>query len=86
MHLRQHEFTYSASGTFTKNKRRVQKLKETEDSKCIYQNKLDKACFQHGMAYGGFKSLTGTASDKILHDKFFDIANNPIKDIKEVLL
>ena len=30
MHLLQPEFTYSASGPFTKNKERIQKFKETE--------------------------------------------------------
>ena len=41
----------------------------------IYQNELDKACFQHDMAYGDFKDLVRkTASDKILHDKAFNIA------------
>ena len=28
----------------------MQKFKETGDSRYIYQNKLDKACFQHDMA------------------------------------
>ena len=43
----------------------------------IYQNGLDKACFQHGMAYGDFKDLTRrTASDKILRDRAFNIATN----------
>ena len=41
-------FTYSACAPFTKNKERVQKFKETEDSRYIYQN--DKAYFQHDMA------------------------------------
>ena len=77
MHLRQPRFTYSACGPFTKNKQRIQKSKETGDSRYIYQNKLDKACFQHDMAYGDFKDLTRrTASDKILPDKAFDIAKN----------
>ena len=77
MHLRQPRFTYSACGPFTKNKQRIQKFKETGDSRYIYQNKLDKACFQHDMAYGDFKDLTRrTASDKILPDKAFDIAKN----------
>ena len=49
MHLRQPEFTYSACGPFTKNKERIQKFKETGDSRYIYQNELDKACFQHDM-------------------------------------
>ena len=61
-----------------KKKERIQKFKEIGDSRCIYQNELDKAGFQHDMAYGDFKGLTRkTASDKILCDKAFDIANNP---------
>ena len=35
MHLKQPEFTYSACGPFTKNKERIQKFKETGDSKYI---------------------------------------------------
>ena len=53
-----------------KNKERIQKFKETGGSRCNYQNKLDKVCFQHGMAYGDFKDLARrTTSDKILRDK-----------------
>ena len=33
MHLKQNKFTYSACGPFTKNKGRIQKFKETEDSR-----------------------------------------------------
>ena len=33
MHLRQPRFTYSACGPFTKNKVRLQKFKETGDSR-----------------------------------------------------
>ena len=55
MHLRQPQFTYSACGKLTKNKVRIQKFKETGDSRYIYRNKLDKACFQHDMAYRDFK-------------------------------
>ena len=43
-----------------KNKERIQKFKETGDSRYIYQNELDKACFQHDMAYGDFKDLART--------------------------
>ena len=76
MHLRQPGFTYIACGPFTKNKERIQKFKETGDS-CIYQNELDKTCLQHDMAYGNFEDITKkTASDKILHDKAFNIAKN----------
>ena len=81
MHLRQPRFTYFACGPFTKIKERIQKFKETGGSRYIYQNELDKACFQHGMAYGGFKYLTRrTASDKILRDLKFNIAKNPKYD------
>ena len=77
MHLRQLGFTYSARRPFTKNKERIQNFKEMEDSRYIYQNKLDKACFQHDMAYGDFKYLTRrTASDKTLRDEAFNIAKN----------
>ena len=54
MHLKQPGFTYSACGPFTKNKERIQKFKETGDTSYIYKNELDKACFQHHVAYGDF--------------------------------
>ena len=77
MHLLQPGFIYSACGPFTKNKERIQKFKETGDWRYIYQNKLDKACFQHDMVYGDFKDLTQrTASEKILRDNAFNIAKN----------
>ena len=50
MHLRQSGFTYSVCGLFTK--RQIQKFKETEDLKHIYQKEIDKVCFQYDMAYG----------------------------------
>ena len=75
MHLKQPGFTYSACGSFTKNKERIQKFKETGYKKYIYRDQLDKACFQHDMAYGGFKDLAKrTAADKVLRDKAFNIA------------
>ena len=55
MYLRQTGFTYSAYGPFTKSKQRIQTFKQTGDSRYIYKNELDKACFQHDMAYGDFK-------------------------------
>ena len=77
IHLKQPGFTYSACGPFTKNKERIQTLKETGYSSLIYKNELDTACFQHDMAYGGFKDLARrTASDKILKVKAFNIAKN----------
>ena len=77
MHLRQPECTYSACGPFTKNKETIQKFKETGESRYICQNELDKACFQHVMAYEDFKDLTRrTVFDKILRDKVFNVATN----------
>ena len=81
MHLKQPRFTYSACGPFIKTKERIQKFKETRDTKYIYKTELDKACFQHDMAYGDFKDLARrTASDKFLGDKAFNIAKNPKND------
>ena len=78
IHLKQPRFTYSVYGPFTRNKERNGKFKETEDTSYIYKNDLDKACFQHDIAYGDFKDLKRrTASDKISKDKAFNIAKNP---------
>ena len=52
-------------------------MKNTGDTSYIYKTELDKACFQHDMAYGDFKDLARrTASDKSLRDKAFNIAKN----------
>ena len=54
MHLRQ------------KNKERIDKFLQTGNSDFIYKNELDKACFQHDMAYGKSKDLVKrTQSDKV---------------------
>ena len=54
---------------------------QTGNTDFIYKNKLDKACFQHDMAYGKSKDLVKrTQSDKVLKDKTFKIANNPKYD------
>ena len=52
MHLKQPGFSYSACGPFTKNKERIENFIETGNTGFIYRNELDKACFQHDMAYG----------------------------------
>ena len=77
IHLRQPGFTYSACGPFTKSKGRIQKFKQTGDSRYIYRNDRDKTCFQHDIAYGDFKDLRKkTAADKVLRGKAFNIAKN----------
>ena len=74
MHLKQPRFT---CGPFTRNKQRIQKFMQTGDTNYIYKNELDKACFQHDMAYGGFKYLKRrTKSDKFLKGKAFKNASN----------
>ena len=55
MHLKQPDFTDSACGSFTKNKERIEKFMQTGNTDLLYRNKLDKACFQHNMAYGKSK-------------------------------
>ena len=78
MHLKQPGFTFIACVLLTKNKERIKKIKRTGDTNYIYKNELDKACFQHGMAYVDFKVLAKrTAFDKVLKDKVFNIAKSP---------
>ena len=70
IHLKQPGFTYSACGPFTRNKERIAKFMQTGKTGFIYKNELDKACFQHDMAYGKSKDLAKrTQSDKVLEIK-----------------
>ena len=78
MHLRQPSFTCSGCGPFTKNKERIEKFMQTGNTDVIYKNELNKACFQHDMAYGKSKDLAKrTQSGKVLRDKAFKIASYP---------
>ena len=81
MHLKQPDFTYSACGPFTKNKERIEKFMQTGNTDFIYKTELDKAFFQHDMAYGKSKDLVKrTQSHKVLKDKAFKITSNPEYD------
>ena len=81
MHLRQSQFVCSACGPFTRHKERIKEFKRTGDTRYIYRNELDKACFQHDSAYADHKDLINrTKSDKVLRDKAYDIASNPEYD------
>ena len=78
MHLKQLRLTYSTSGPLTKNKERIEKFMQSGNTDFVYRNELDKACFQHDMAYGKTKDLVKrTQSDKVLKDRTFKIASNP---------
>ena len=54
---------------------------QTRNTNFIYENELDKACFQHDMAYGKSKDLVKkTQSDTLLKNKAFKIASDPKYD------
>ena len=74
-------FVYSACGPFTRHKERIKEFKRTGDTRYIYRNELDKACFQHDSAYADHKYLINrTKADKVLRDKAYNIASNPKYD------
>ena len=81
MHLRQPQFVYSVCGPFTRHKERIKKFKRTGDTRYLYRNELDKACFLDDSAYANHKDLINrTEADKVLKDKAYDIASNPEYD------
>ena len=81
MHLKQPGLTYIACGPFTQNKETTEQFMQTGNTDFIYKNELDKACFQHDMAYGKTKDLVKrTQLDTFLKDKAFKIASDPKHD------
>ena len=81
MHLKQSQFVYSACGPFARHKERIKEFKRTGDTRYIYRNELDKACFQHDPAYADHKDLMNrTKADKVLRDQAYNIASNPKYD------
>ena len=74
MHLRQSGFKYAACGPFTKTQQRIQKFYETGDPSHVYKNALDKACFQHDLAYRNKDLATRTRDDKVLCDNALEIS------------
>ena len=47
---------------------------QTGDTNYIYRNDLDKACFQHDVAYGRYKDLVKkTESDKVWREKLLKL-------------
>ena len=86
MHLKQLGFAYSTYknlqySPFTKNKEGIEKFMQTGNTKLIYENETDKACFQHDLAYGKSKDLVKRPqSDKVLKNKAFKSASDPKYD------
>ena len=81
MHLRQPKFVYSACGPFTRHKERIKEFKRTGDTRLLYRNELDKACFKHDTAYTKYKDVENRLiSDQKLRNNAYDIASNPIYD------
>ena len=76
MHLRQPQFVYSSCGPFTRHKERIKKFKQSGDTRYIFRNEPDKACFQHDSAYADHKDLINTTKA----DKAYNIASNPEYD------
>ena len=61
-----------------KTKKESKSLKKTGETKYIYRNEIEKACFQHDMAYGDFKDLPKrTGANKVLREKAFNISKDP---------
>ena len=81
MHLRQPRYVYSACGPFTRHKERIKEFKRTGDTRLLYRNELDKACFKHDAAYAKYKDVENRSiSDQKLRNSAYDIASNPNYD------
>ena len=80
MHLKHLGFTYSACGPLTINKEIIQKLKKTGDTSYIYKSELDQDFFTMIWVMEIKDLKRKTFSDKVLRDKAFNIAKNPIFD------
>ena len=81
MHLRQRQFNYSACSPFTRHKERIKEFKRTGDTRLLYRNELDKACFKHDAAYAKYKDVENRLiSDQKLRNSAYDIASNPKYD------
>ena len=81
MHLRQPRFVYSACCPFTRHKERIKEFKRTGDTRLLYRNELDKACFKHDAAYAKYKDVKNRLiSGQKLRNSAYDIASNPVYD------
>ena len=71
-----------------KNKERIPNFKEIGHSPYICQKELDKACFQHGMAFGSLKIELGEQLliKYCLTKHLILVKTENMMDTKEVLL
>ena len=74
LHLKESEFTYRACKPFTRHCQNIQKFREICNLKHLYRRELEKAFFTHDAAYSDLANIT--ISDKILKDRFYEIARN----------
>ena len=64
--------------TFTRHKERIKEFERTGDTRLLYRNELDKACFKHDAAYPKYKDVENRLiSDQKLRNSVYDIASNP---------
>ena len=69
-------FNLHCMRSFYQKQRKNWKVYADKNTDFIYKNELDKACFQHDMAYDKSKDLAKrTQSDKVLKDKAFKIGS-----------
>ena len=81
MHLRQPQFVYNACGPFTRHKEIIKEFKRTGDTRLLYRNELDRACFKHDAAYAKYKDVENRLiPDQKLRNSAYDIASNPKYD------
>ena len=86
-HLKQSGFSYSACGSFTKLRERIQKSTETGNLKHVSRNELNKVSFPHDAAYSNSKDLTkSTFSDTVLKNKAYEITRNCKHDVYQKAL
>ena len=66
--------------------KKYKKFKRTGDTRLLYKNELDKACFKHDATYTQYKDVENRLiSDQKLKNSAYDFASNPKYDgIKEV--
>ena len=81
MHLRQPQFVYGACGPFNRHKKRIKEFKRIGDTRLLYRNELDEACFKHDAAYTKYRDVENRLiSDQKLKNSAYDIASNPEYD------